>query len=1112
MVERANLERGADRNRVAAISSVNKAISDLQKRSQDIVTKTKNKISGAGEIEKSLTKVLDALSGTMKNIGKSFARIATSTTRAVISSISQYSKAITQDISIHKESFLAMTLARSTPIFGYFVAKFMETDLFKRMRERLSESLSNVFGAITLKAREKIQEFLARKKKEPKEITTAKPTKEKKAIVLPEKAAKEIPKLQKGGYVEKGGLVRVHPGEIVAPIDKVLKKVDESIGATKHLVNLTKAAQIRSMARMNVYVGKIQRVQKESILKGFIRAASEVHRQFEEPANMRMLRAVLAIQDTLGATVGTWPQIWQKMLVTHPTFRNLMFSLKVIRDVTAIPFKLAYEFVRERGGYQRDLSRNRNPMAAAAENIGTLYVGTMWRLDTIVTFLKASTQAIRDLATFVTGIQYPAVKGLGTGRWSIFDVFRSGLKKALSFALGITGRGIRFLERRTKREYGVGTAFEKASEFVAKERRFLPDITFKRKILRLHETGLGETTAPILPFPPRGMPSGVAGVREAIPVVEVHLKKMMDSYISKQQAYQKKLLTYTKDLQVSSRGTFKEMKKTSGIWAFIKKMIFFLPNLLGNLLGGLGGGIFGRGVGGFASGVLGSLFGKGVGKVLGGLFKKKTISTIFKKGTGKIAATGAGAIGKIAGSTLLRKAATFGLTRMIPFVGGGLLALDALKLVDDMLGLGMTEKVKGFLKKDLPNIVGKGVKILVGGPVVAAKSISEFFTSVTGNISKFGKETVSSIANTIKKMRDDLSKQTKIVSDYIRSKTKRMISTFLNGVDIVGKFFVSFREKVVDFGKRTLSSISNIIMPSKMREDLVRQNKIVAEYVKKKSKQVFSTFISGVESVGKFFVSAREKALDFGKRTLFSIANLIITPKMREDLARQNKIVASYLRDKTKRLFSTIMEVPLKIKDETVEASKKISVYMKKQFDELLDSVKKLFSVITQPIKKVTRVIGKTFAGAVSGTVKGLSSLFGKIFSRGKGEKLSDVNKTTSYTIKQFKELEEKSLKAREVQIVETKNIAKYLRVVAKETLASSKRIAEELKKQTEEYTKTTKEAAMKVASSVFHTSNQVITTINNNSNAVVQGRGQNKHFSDAASRLMQGTTYATAL
>ena len=414
-----------------------------------------------------MIKVLSSLSHTITQIGRGFIDVAEGTAKVGKNVFSQYGKAISEDISYNKKNIIAMALARSTPLFGYFAAKFMETDVFKSAAEKIKTHLSNALSGVALKFKEGFRNIFIKNKP-------------KKSIY---KTAATIPKMQKGGIVKKEGLAYLHSAEVVTPIKPLLEKIDQSISVTKELASINQKAQLKTLSKMDTYVGKMQHTEKVGLFKGFTKALNEVYSQHTEPANIRMLRAVLSIQDSLGATVGTWPQVWQKMLITHPTFRKIMFSLNQLRSTIGMPIKLVYHLFKKRGGYPSDLSKSKNPMEAAAYNIGILYTGSMHRLDNIALYTQAIAGAVRDLSSFVTGKKYPIILGLTSGQWSITGILRSGLNK---FVKGIF-KGAAFseglLEKAILGKKGLTSkTLSNIGDILTREREFPSFKTHKKKL------------------------------------------------------------------------------------------------------------------------------------------------------------------------------------------------------------------------------------------------------------------------------------------------------------------------------------------------------------------------------------------------------------------------------------------------------------------------------------------------------------------------------------------------------------------------------------------------------------------------------------------------------
>ena len=255
--------------RISEISNVSRTINQMQKKVNQEVENAKvnaGDFERIEEVQSSMIKVLNNLSNTVGSVGQGFARIANDTAQASKDAVQQYGKAISQDISFNKQNVVAMALARSSPIFGYFAAKFVETDVFQSAKEKMKANIADALSGVTSKFKQGFGRLFSGGKGQ------GAPDKELRTM----KAAGEggVPKMASGGYVERAGLAYLHPAEVVMPIEKVLEKIDESIDTTKELANVSKQAQLKTMAKMTTYVEGVERMERVGIFKGFVKALS----------------------------------------------------------------------------------------------------------------------------------------------------------------------------------------------------------------------------------------------------------------------------------------------------------------------------------------------------------------------------------------------------------------------------------------------------------------------------------------------------------------------------------------------------------------------------------------------------------------------------------------------------------------------------------------------------------------------------------------------------------------------------------------------------------------------------------------------------------------------
>ncbi len=529
--------------RIAEISNVNRVVSEMQQKVNQQLAEAKTdigEVEGIENVQSSMVKVLHTLNTTVGSIGYGFAKIAAETSHVSADAIKQYGKAISADIGLNKQNIVATALSQSSPIFGYFAAKFVETDVFQSAKEKMKENISSALGGITSKFREGFGNLISR----------AKAKGEKGKPIKGIKAREKIPKMQSGGYVEKAGLASLHPAEVVVPIEKILSRIDESIGVSKELALITRRAQLNTLAKMSTYVKSVEKFEKVGIFKGFMKAMKQVQTQYQEPSDIRQLRALLAIQDALGAQIGTWQQVWQKMLINHPLFRNVAFALRGLGAVFGAPFKFVYSIFKSRGGYQSHLSKARNPMKAMVENIGLVYSEGMWRLDNIALFTKATAEATRDLTGALTGKKYPPLEGVPTGVWSFANLVKR-------FGGLLIGRKRKSKRKALRDIYGGTPGARRISRLLPKE--------VEEESIRI----------------------------AALPVSEIHLDRFTqkaEKYMLENKKGQKKLLGYTSNMDDTIEAEFKVTKQMNKR-ARRKSIFGFLGTGFGIMKGLLSSGI-----------------------------------------------------------------------------------------------------------------------------------------------------------------------------------------------------------------------------------------------------------------------------------------------------------------------------------------------------------------------------------------------------------------------------------------------------------------------------------------------------------------------------------------
>jgi len=404
----------AQQDRIGNISNVSKTVSNMQKDVKQRITETKQMVDdseGISAVQSSMVKVLDKLQDTVSALSTGVKTVTIDTAKATKDAIGDYSKAISQDISFNKQSVVAMALAKSTPIYGYFVAKFMETDVFKRAAERMKTSIGKAFGSLA--------GIFRRDGKKPSNDQLTRQVKGK------------IPHMAKGGVVGKEGVAKLHAAEVVMPVEKLLERMDESTSVAKNIgkivakMTMQQAATSKAMSSMIQHPdeGMFGKDKKTGMVKSFFKILREEKERYKDPIEVRQLRELIAIREEFGAEMKIWPEVWSRMIEKHPVFRNAVILGKgYIKLLALTTWKPVYALFKTRGGYGRYLSRAAEPLKALNQNSGLMFVESMWRYDNMLNLLKAIATATRDTASTITGKKYPSLKGIGTGTWSIAGV------------------------------------------------------------------------------------------------------------------------------------------------------------------------------------------------------------------------------------------------------------------------------------------------------------------------------------------------------------------------------------------------------------------------------------------------------------------------------------------------------------------------------------------------------------------------------------------------------------------------------------------------------------------------------------------------------------------
>jgi len=223
------------------IDSVTRQLSAIAKEqaatAKVLRTKEIGYAKGVKEVENSMAGILKRLGFVVDDVSKTAKKILVTTAVTTKDAVTQMARNMNADFQFNKANYVGIMLSKASPIFGYFASKFMETNVFSSFIERIKENFRDAadYGADQLK-KKGIFGLL----KDTVKLLLKLPFK---AMALPFKimaalikapfkllggakrlafggGKEDIPQLQKGGYVKKGGLVNLHAGEVVTPLKK----------------------------------------------------------------------------------------------------------------------------------------------------------------------------------------------------------------------------------------------------------------------------------------------------------------------------------------------------------------------------------------------------------------------------------------------------------------------------------------------------------------------------------------------------------------------------------------------------------------------------------------------------------------------------------------------------------------------------------------------------------------------------------------------------------------------------------------------------------------------------------------------------------------------------
>ncbi len=439
------------------LAKINKDVSTMQKgmsaNTSDIKAISNQK--GVKEIQTNVSSMLGSMSKSVAYMADGVKKTTLASAQASRDMIGNYSKAISEDISINKQNTVAMAMAKSSPLFGYFASKFMETDVYSNFTDKIKSKFSEatkeiapMLSGLFRQGFEKIKDLrymFARKPKIEWSEDSLRAMGDRKASIRGigeklqkknlDKEKKKIPKLAKGGIIKSSGLAKVHKGEVVMSVDELLEKMgakveEASEGGPKLTNKLIRGLTVltENQATMEHYVG-VSKTKKKGIVGDFLEAYKEAKNVEDQKWQDRLLKAVLELKVSLVGTTNRMQLAWQETLVKHPMFRNAIALSKFMKAAFDAPLRFLFT---SRGGYLGEIkraTRNKNVFINIVSALSLMYAKWSLKFDTMISIMN-------DQLVSAGGKKRKGSTDKTTTRWDQLKSFASSKEKTDNRSLG----------------------------------------------------------------------------------------------------------------------------------------------------------------------------------------------------------------------------------------------------------------------------------------------------------------------------------------------------------------------------------------------------------------------------------------------------------------------------------------------------------------------------------------------------------------------------------------------------------------------------------------------------------------------------------------------------
>jgi len=452
-----------DRAKTSDIDKINGAIGKMKGTtgSRIVDIKEAGRSKEIRTMSRSMIKVLGKMEETVEAMAKGAKTISYDTAQIARKSLSQYSQAISGEISIDKQKFVTMALSRTSPLFGYFASKFMETSVFKDATEKIKSRMTDAMSGVADKfkgvmsrevdrtkgfideAGHKINELKAERralKSTPRKVIQGESKAEEKRYIdstidkKMKKAQKSIPKMQKGGVLEKDKTIRAHAGEAIVPVSKLFNQMDKSRKETTSSVKDFMKGLFSFQTKQNLAIMDEVSKERKGFFKGFADTMKNVHVDYER-STTDVTRAILDMRNAMTGMTGKWTLLWQRMLIQNPVMRFIYYGVKDFMAVVSSPFKMLF---KARSKYGSEVPRSANVFQNIAGTLGLIYDVHAQKFDVLIQRQEDTIGAIKDSSQMISGGVADEMEPVQKTTYTVAGKMLRGIAAPIEFAIGKT--------------------------------------------------------------------------------------------------------------------------------------------------------------------------------------------------------------------------------------------------------------------------------------------------------------------------------------------------------------------------------------------------------------------------------------------------------------------------------------------------------------------------------------------------------------------------------------------------------------------------------------------------------------------------------------------------